>query len=101
MRKFKKFAAVMLVIIMLLVTLGCANSKTIDGVTYDTYGLLNKDEKQNPNIQYELVWGNIFWGAVLVESIFAPIYFFGFSMWEPTGKKTGVKGQITEDRRGV
>ena len=98
---FKKFVVIMLVVSMLFVTIGCGSSKTIDGITYDTYGLLNKDDKQNPNIQYELVWGNIIWGCILVETIIAPVYFFGFSIWEPVGKKTCVPGQIPVPRKGV
>lgn len=83
-------------ILMILTTtlVGCARTKVIEGVEYDTYGLLNKDEKQSPNIQYELVWGNIIWGAILCETVVAPIYFFGFSIWEPVGKKSDIKGQV-------
>lgn len=32
---------------------GCAEPKTICGVTYDSYGLLNSDDKKNPDIQYK------------------------------------------------
>ncbi len=46
---------------------GCADTKVINGVEYDTYGLLNKDDKKNPTIQYELVWGNIVWGVFFVK----------------------------------
>lgn len=83
-------------LILLIFTSSCANEKVIDGIKYDTYGVLNKDEKVNPNIQYELVWGNIIWGVILIETIVAPIYFFGFSMWEPTGPKSNprIKGQV-------
>jgi len=73
---------------------GCGDTKIIDGIEYDTYGLINDDEKKNPNIQYEVIWGNVVWGAILVETIVAPIYFFGFSLWEPVGKKTGEIGQV-------
>ena len=84
-------------IFLLCVSLaGCGSTKVIDGVEYDTHGLFNKDEKKNQNIQYELVWGNIIWGAILCETVVAPIYFYGFSMWEPVGKKTGVVGQVVK-----
>jgi len=67
---------------------GCADKKTIDGVTYDTYGLLDSGSKQNPNIEYELQWGNMVWGILLAEFFFIPtIYFFGFSLYEPVGPK--------------
>lgn len=79
-----------------IITNGCAQSKVIDGVEYDTHGLFNKDDKKNPNIQYELCWGNIIWGAVLCETIIAPIYFYGFSMWEPVGKKTEIVGHVVK-----
>lgn len=72
----------------------CASPKTIDNITYDTYGLLNADDKKNPDVRYEVCWGNVFWGVIFIETIIAPIYFFGFSLFEPAGKKTEVKGQV-------
>lgn len=72
----------------------CASPKNIDNITYDTYGLLNADDKKNPNIRYEVCWGNVIWGVLLIETIVAPIYFFGFALFEPAGKKTEVKGQV-------
>lgn len=64
---------------------GCANSKRINGVTYDSYGLLNQTDMRNPKLAYRTVWGNVFWGVVLVETVIAPVYFFGFSLFEPVG----------------
>ena len=72
---------------MILSLSGCGDVKTIDGLTYDTYGLINESEKRNPDIEYELIIGNIVWSCILVETIVAPIYFIGFSMYEPVGKK--------------
>lgn len=90
----RKLAAVLMVLMVVLV--GCADTKVIDGVKYDTFGLLNREEKENPNIRYELVWGNIFLGIVFSETLIAPVYFFGFSIWEPKGRKSDikVKGQV-------
>jgi len=86
MRKF--ITSFLIVAIMTLSFTGCADKKTIDGVTYDTYGLLDSDSKQNPNIEYELQWGNIVWSIVLAQLLFIPtIYFLGFSLWEPVGPK--------------
>lgn len=68
--------------------------KLLGGVEYDTYGLLNQDDKKNPDIHYEVIWGNVIWGFVLAETIIAPIYFFGFSLFEPVGPKMPVKGQV-------
>lgn len=74
----------------------CARPMTICGVTYDSYGLANQDDKKNPEVQYEVVWGNVVWGALLFETVIAPIYFFGFSLFQPIGKKSTTKGAIGE-----
>ena len=75
-----------ILLISLLLT-GCAKQKEIDSITYDTYGLLNKDELCSPDIQYEVVIGNVIWSVILMETVIAPIYFIGFSLYEPVGKK--------------
>jgi len=85
----------------LLTLTGCAKEKTINGTTYDVYGLLNADEKKNPDIQYEVCWGNVVWGVVFVETIVAPIYFFGFALFEPSQTKSGVKGEIRHSDGGA
>lgn len=86
----RKRSITLLVIIIFLASIilsGCGNIKTIDNVTYDTYGLINEDEKKNPNIEYKVIWGNIVLAVILCETIVAPIYFVGFDMFEPIGKK--------------
>ncbi len=92
----KKIFTLVLAICLILPMSGCGDTKVIKGVGYDTYGLINEDEKKNPDIQYEPVWGNIIWGILLVETVVAPIYFFGFSMFEPVGEKPKIKGQVTK-----
>ncbi len=82
------------VLIYVLLLAGCGKPKTINGVTYDTYGLLNSDQKKNPDIEYEVIWGNVVWGAFLCETIIAPIYFAGFSLFEPVGPKPNIKEQV-------
>ena len=83
----KTITSILIVAILALSFSGCADRKTVNGVTYETYGLLNSNDKENPNIQYELSIGNIVWGIILIETVIAPIYFFGFSLWEPVGPK--------------
>lgn len=87
-------SAIAIALAVSLMLSACADQKTICGVTYDTYGLLNSDDKKNPKIEYDLVWGNIIWSVLLVETIFAPIYFFGFSIFEPVGLKSAEKGAV-------
>ena len=74
-------------LVMIVTLSGCANEKVIDGVNYETYGLINEDEAKDPNIQYRVVNGNIFWGIVLFETIIAPVYFFGYALHEPVSLK--------------
>ena len=89
MKVVRKVTAVSMVLMMFLVVTGCADSRTINGKTYESYGLLNQDSLKDPCIRYELVVGNVMWGAVLFETVVAPIYFFGFSVFEPVGEKQG------------
>ena len=74
-------------ILLSILLVGCADERVINGKRYPTYGLLNADDNKDPGIRYRTVGGNIFWGIVLVETIAAPIYFFGYSMFEPIGPK--------------
>ena len=94
-----KKVMILLITILFIFTFtfyGCGDTKVIDGIEYDTYGLLNKESKQNPNIEYELIIGNVVWSILLGETIVAPIYFCGFSLFEPIGKKQEdfIKGAI-------
>jgi len=80
----KKFVA--LILITSILAIGCGQSKVIDGKTLDTVGLIsmNVDVGNYSNkVHYEPCWGNIIWGVILIETIIAPIYFFGFSMFNP------------------
>ena len=62
---------------------GCADNKVINGNEYSTYGLINESTNKNPNIMYEISVGNVIWGVLLVQTVIAPLYFFGFSIYEP------------------
>ena len=73
-----------IVLVFAMVTLaGCGQNKEIKGKVYGTYGLLNESDMKNPDIQYRLIIGNVIWSCVLVETIILPIYFIGFSLYEP------------------
>ena len=82
----KKITSIIIILCLLIMFSGCGNTKIIDGIEYDTYGLINKEEKRNPDIKYRLIIGNIVWSAILCETIIAPIYFIGFSIYEPYRK---------------
>lgn len=83
----KKFICWIVVIAFLFsMIVGCGDSKVIDGKEYETYGLLNEHSVRDPNIHYQTIVGNVVWGIVLCETIIAPVYFFGFSLYEPVEK---------------
>ena len=82
----RKIGIWVVIISFFFAIVGCGNVKNIDGVTYDTYGLINKSDKKNDKIEYKVIWGNVIWAVILMETIIAPIYFFGFSMFEPVAK---------------
>lgn len=80
----------------LLLTACGAENKTINGVTYGTYGLVNEHEMHNPKIQYEISGWSIFWSVIFCETVVVPIYFIGWALYQPIGVKdpNWVPGQV-------
>lgn len=83
---------VAMILVMVLMVSACGNNMVINGKEFETIGLVNiivNDESilpiKDPQVKYRVIWGNVILGAILFETIFAPIYFFGFSMLEPVG----------------
>jgi len=79
----KKIITMLLCVAFLFVASSCGEGRTVGGKYCDTYGLLNKHEVKCDNVQYRTIVGNVVWGIILVETVVAPIYFFGFSLYEP------------------
>lgn len=81
-----------LIIVLSLILVSCGRPATIGGVEYETVGFIEMVAPNNvtgdysKEIQYEVCWGNVIWGVILIETIIAPIYFFGFSMFNPVRK---------------
>jgi len=86
------------ILVLLLCLVACSDSKVINGIEYDTYGLLNQVDKKNNDIQYKVCWGNVIWGIILIETVIAPIYFFGFDMFEPVQVTPNIKGSINNQK---
>jgi hypothetical protein len=88
-KSFFKTMAIILSILLISTLFGCGDVYNApNGKTYDTYGLLNKESNYNPKLQYRIIIGNVVWAVILSGTIAAPIYFLGFSLWEPIGYKT-------------
>ena len=80
----KRFIIFLIIITFVAIPLyGCGDTKEIGGVEYGTYGLFDKGTMKNPDIEYKIIVGNIIWSVILFETIIAPIYFIGFSIYEP------------------
>lgn len=85
-----KLISLLLAFVFLIVS--CGSNMVINGKEKTTIGLINiivdddsVMERKDPSIKYRPIWGNIIWGSILFATIIAPIYFFGFSMFEPVG----------------
>ena len=78
------------ILISAIALAGCGNPRTITvsgaDKEYPTYGLLNPDDKSD-SVCYKISVGNVVWSIILIETIVAPIYFVGFSLWEPIAAK--------------
>lgn len=79
-----------LILVAVMLVAGCGNNRVVAGTEYGTYGLFNEDTGRNPNVEYRLIVGNVVWSVILVRTIIAPVYFIGFSLYEPVGPKGGV-----------
>lgn len=75
---------------------GCADNKWIGGKEYGTYGLLNEGSMKSDKVEYRLVAGNVIWSVILCETVFAPIYFIGFSIYEPVGVAGSVERGVVK-----
>ena len=89
MKPISRIACVVAVAIALA---GCSKSKVICGKEFKPYGLLNTDDYKNAHVHYKPVIGNAILGIVFIETIIAPIYFFGFDVLEPNGLNGNVTG---------
>lgn len=75
---------------------GCGKPITVDGKHYPTYGLFNQNSDKSERMCYELSVGNVVWSIILIETIIAPFYFVGFSLFNPVGPRNA-KGECGID----
>lgn len=87
-----------LIILSLFILSSCADNKTIDGITYRPYGLINEDDCKNDSIYYEVPTRVIVSSILFSETIVVPIYNIGFNLYEPVCTKSNrEKGEICKD----
>ena len=95
MKKINRMFLIFLVCISLGLS-GCHNTKVINGIEYGTYGFLNKDTMQNPDINYEISIGSVIAAVIFCETIIVPLYVVLVDLYQPVSPKTGkeIKGQV-------
>ena len=76
---------------------GCGKPMTTSKKEYPTYGLFNESSAKSKDVCYEISVGNIVWSIVLVETLIAPIYFVGWSLYNPVRMKKDANDQCTID----
>lgn len=77
----KKFLLFFVLLSTLLLT-SCAEDKVIDGHKYEAYGLFNPEVRVD-SIQYKVSPGSVICGILFVETVVAPVYIFGWKLYEP------------------
>jgi len=80
----KKILVATLIATMLV---GCGEPLTVGNKTYPTYGLFNENSSKSDKMCYEVSVGNVVWSIIGIENIIMPVYFVGFSIYNPIGLK--------------
>lgn len=80
----KKIIALVAAVAMLS---ACGRPIDHNGKTYPTHGLFNEDTAKSKDMCYEVSVGNVVWSVILIETIIMPIYFIGWSLFNPVGPK--------------
>ena len=63
---------------------GCHDSKVIGGTLYEPVGVAD-ESKKSPDVQYDIVWGNVVWSVIFSETLVVPVVLIGWYLWEPVG----------------
>jgi hypothetical protein len=98
--EMKKSIALTVVLSVLLV--GCGQPQYLgepgqNKILYPTYGLINESSSKSKNVCYEISVGNVIWSIILIETIIFPVYFIGWSLWNPVRLKKGPDDQCAFD----
>lgn len=71
-------------LVLFLLLTSCGNhSISNNGIVYDCYGLIDKDEVKKPNVVYEISGINMVGNFFFVETVFVPIWNLGFNTYCP------------------
>lgn len=79
--------SLVLALTLSLLLASCGRPLQVNERTYPTYGFLNESNSRSKNVCYEVSIGNVIWSVILFETIIAPIYFIGWSLFNPIRMK--------------
>ena len=65
---------------------GCGGD-VVNGVHYNSYGIVTEEAQKNPNIQYEVSALSVIFAIILVETVVVPVYVIGWDLFKPVGLK--------------
>jgi hypothetical protein len=85
-----------LVVLCIFLLTACGSNLYLDNRVYKQYGLFNQHQVREQNIEYDVIWGNVFWSFFLCETLIVPVYFIGFALFEPVGVKVGTRIKESE-----
>jgi hypothetical protein len=81
-----------IILIFLITLVGCADNKTIDGITYRPYGFINESSCKNDSIHYEVSGWAALSGVLFAKALLIPtVYTYGYNLWEPVCHKRDLK----------
>ncbi len=72
------------IVLVSLLSVGCGNSKVINGKNCPTYGFINSDQKCK-NVAHRVVVGNVVWCILFSYTVIIPALILGLDIMEPVG----------------
>lgn len=70
----------------MVMSLGCARTEKIDGVTVEAYGIFCLDDEKD-GVRYSVNWTGVVLGAVFAETLIVPLIVAGWYLFEPEEAK--------------
>ena len=78
---------ILIILLLAVLFISCAENKTIDGKVIPPYGLFNEEAVKDSTIIYQVSPGSVIFGIVFIETVIAPIYVVGWDLFEAVKKR--------------
>lgn len=78
---------VLIAVLLVSMLTACGEPRVLGGKEYPTYGLFNQNSSKSEKVCYDLSVGNVVWSIIGIENIVMPVYFLGFSLFNPVSLK--------------